>query len=174
MIPFLTAVLCMLSLLPVRAFASEDELLYLREEVETVESVSKYAQSLKDVPADVTIITSDEIEKYGYRDISDILNAVPGFYMTYDRTMSNIGIRGFGRPGDYNSRVLLLIDGHPLNEDIYGTADINLSGPVDVDLISNVEVIKGPGYLYFGNNAVFAVINIVTKRPMEEIGRAHV
>lgn len=170
MIRFLTAALCMLSIFPARAYASEDELVYLREEVETVESVSKYAQSLKDVPADVTIITSDEIEKYGYRDISDILNAIPGFYMTYDRTMSNIGIRGFGRPGDYNSRVLLLVDGHPVNDDIYGTADINLSGPVDVDLISKVEVIKGPGYLYFGNNAVFAVINIVTKRPLEVDG----
>ena len=170
MIPFVATLLCIFSLLPVKAYASEAELEYLREEVETVESVSKYAQSLKDVPASVTIITSDEIEKFGYRDISDILNAVPGFYMTYDRTMSNIGITGFGRPGDYNSRVLLLIDGHPVNDDIYGTADINLSGPVDVDLISKVEVIKGPGYLYFGNNAVFAVINIVTKRSLEVDG----
>ena len=62
MIRFLTAVLCMFSILPARAYASEDELVYLREEVETVESVSKYAQSLKDVPADVTIITIHQIE----------------------------------------------------------------------------------------------------------------
>lgn len=147
--------------------AAEDELTYIREEVETIASVSKYAQALSEVPANVTIITSDEIERFGYRDLSDILNSVPGAYITYDRTMSYIGMRGFGRPGDYNSRVLLLINGHPVNDDIYGSADFDFSGPVDIDLISRVEVIKGPGYLYFGNNAIFAVINIVTKKPSE-------
>lgn len=162
-------ILCFIPVLnlAVAAYAGEEELSYIREEIETVQSVSKYDQPLREVPASVAIITSDEIERLGYRDMSDILNSVSGFYITYDRTMSYIGMRGFGRPGDYNSRVLLLVNGHPLNDDIYGSADIDFGGPIDIDLISRVEIIKGPGYLYFGNNAIFAVINIVTKKPAE-------
>lgn len=161
--------LCCILLLnmPVTAYAVEDEMSYIRDEIETVQSVSKYDQPLREIPASVTIITSDEIEKYGYRDMSDILNSVPGIYMTYDRTMNYIGVRGFGRPGDYNSRVLLLVNGHPVNDDIYGSADLDLTGPIDLDAVSRVEIVKGPGYLYFGNNAIFAVINIVTKKPSE-------
>jgi iron complex outermembrane receptor protein len=117
-----------------------------------------------EAPSSVTIITADEIQKYGYRTLSDILQSVTGFFVTYDRNYSYLGIRGFNRPGDFNTRILLLIDGHRLNDNNYYQAGLGTEGVVDVDLIDRVEIIRGPSSSLYGTNAIFGVINVITKR----------
>ena len=129
----------------------------------TVYSVSKHEQSLSDAPASVTVVTSDEIRRYGYRSLADILESVRGFYVTYDRYQSYIGVRGFGRLGDWNSRVLLLVDGHRINDNVLGQAVVGLEFPVDIDLIQRVEIVRGPVSSLYGAEAFFAVINVITQ-----------
>ena len=133
--------------------------------VDNVYGASKYRQKVTKAPASVTIITSDEIRRYGYRTLADILRSVRGFYVTYDRNYSYVGTRGLLRPGDYNSRILLLVDGHRMNEPIYDLMYIGRESPIDVDLIDRVEVIRGPSSSIYGTSAFFAVINVITKRP---------
>jgi outer membrane receptor for ferrienterochelin and colicins len=130
----------------------------------TVQGASKYAQRISEAPSSVSIVTADDIKQYGYRTIADILRSRSGFSVTYDRNYSYIGVRGFGRPGDYNTRVLLTIDGHRMNDNIYDQAAIGTEAPLDVDLIERVEIIRGPGSSLYGNNAFFGVVNIVTRR----------
>src|SRR4030067_2320960 len=77
---------------------------------------SKYEQKVTDAPSSVSIVTSRDIVKYGYRTMADIIRAQREFYVNYDRNYHYIGIRGFLRPGDYNLRILLLIDGPPTHE----------------------------------------------------------
>jgi iron complex outermembrane receptor protein len=101
-------------------------------------------QSASDAPASVTVITADEIQKYGYRTLADILQSVRGFYITSDRLYSYVGVRGFGRLGDWNSRILLLVDGHRVNNNVDGHGMLGTEFLVDVDLIERVEVIRGP------------------------------
>ena len=72
-----------------------------------VYSASKRVQSSSDAPSSVTVITADEIQKYGYRSLADVLESVRGFYVTYDRDYSFVGVRGFGRLGDSNNRLLV-------------------------------------------------------------------
>ena len=129
-----------------------------------VVGASKYAQKLSEAPADVSIVTRDEIKKYGYRTLADILKSERSFYVRNDRIYSYLGVRGFGRPGDYNSRILLLIDGIRINDNIYDQAPIGTEFPLDIDLIERVEIIRGPGSSLYGSNAFFAVINIITRR----------
>ena len=131
--------------------------------VEVVSTASKFPQEVKEAPASITVITADEIRRYGHRTLSDTLRSVRGFYTTYDRNYSYIGVRGFSRPGDYNTRVLLLIDGQRMNDPIYDMAPIGTDFPIDVSLIERVEVIRGPGSSLYGTNAIFAVINVVTR-----------
>jgi iron complex outermembrane receptor protein len=73
-------------------------------------------------------------------------------------------VRGFGRPGDFNTRILVLIDGMRTNDNIYDMAAVGGDFLVDVDLIERVEVVRGPSASIYGNSAFFAVINVITKR----------
>ena len=109
------------------------------------------------------MITADEIRRYGHRTLADTLRSVRGFYTTYDRNYSYVGMRGFARPGDYNTRILLLLDGHRLNDGIYDMAPIGRDFPIDLSLIDRIEVIRGPGSSLYGTSAFFAVINVVTR-----------
>jgi iron complex outermembrane receptor protein len=132
-----------------------------------VYSASKHLQSASEAPASVTVITADDIQKHGYRTLADILQSVRGFYVTYDRDYSYVGVRGFGRPGDWNSRILLLVDGHRTNNNILGQAMLGTEFLVDVDLIERVEIIRGPSSSLYGTDAFFAVINVVTRKPAQ-------
>jgi outer membrane receptor for ferrienterochelin and colicins len=136
----------------------------MKVKVETVYGASKFLQKVTEAPASVTIVTSEEIREYGYRTLADVLRNVRGFYVTYDRNYNYVGVRGFGRPGDYNTRILLLVDGHRVNDNIYEQAFVGTDFPVDIDLIDRIEVIRGPSSSVYGSNAFFAVVNLITRR----------
>jgi outer membrane receptor for ferrienterochelin and colicins len=138
-----------------------------------VYGASKYAQKLMEAPASVTIINKDEIKKYGYRNLADILRSVRGFFVTNDRNYQYLGVRGFNRPGDYNSRILLMVDGHRLNDGLYDQAPIGYDFPVDIDLIDRVEVVRGPSSSIYGTNAFFAVVNVITRNGRELGDKSH-
>src|SRR6266849_1099872 len=94
-----------------------------------VYSASKHMQSASEAPSAVTVITADQIQKYGYRTLGDILRSVRGFYITSDRNYSYLGVRGFERLGDYNDRILLLLDGHRINNNVYEQAMLGTEFP---------------------------------------------
>ena len=129
-----------------------------------VYTASKHLQSSGDAPSSVTVISADEIQQHGYRTLADILQTVRGFFVTYDRNYSSLGVRGFARPGDFNTKILLLIDGHRLNDNIFDEAMLGTEFPVDVDLIQRIEIIRGPVSSLYGSNALFAVVNVITRR----------
>ena len=131
--------------------------------IEIVVAGSKRAQESRDVASSVSVVTAAEIREHGYRTLADVLRTLPGFYVSNDRNYSYIGVRGFSRPGDWNSRVLLLLNGLRTNENVYDLAYIGEEFSVDVDLIERVEVIRGPSSAIYGSNAFFAVINVVTR-----------
>lgn len=131
--------------------------------VGTVFGASKVSEKVTDAPASVTIVTRDEIARFGYRTLSDIIRSARSFDVLYDRNYSYTGARGFNDVGDYGSHILLLVDGHRMNEPVYDTAAVGTEGLVDVDLIERVEFIRGPGSALYGSNAALAVINVVTR-----------
>ena len=133
-------------------------------DVDTVYSASKYEQKLSEAPSSITIITADEIQRYGYRTLAEALRSVPGFYINYDRNYTYLGVRGFRRPGDYDTRVLLLVDGYRTNENVGDSPLFGTQFPVDIDLIDRIEIIRGPGSSLYGSNALLGVINVITKR----------
>jgi outer membrane receptor for ferrienterochelin and colicins len=135
----------------------------LKMQIPDVEAASKRKQKTIDAPAAVTIVTAADIERHGYRSLADLLRAVRGFFVNDDRNYSYAGVRGFGRPGDYNSRVLLLVDGHRVNDALYDGALVGYDFPLDLALIERVEVVRGPGSALYGTSAFLAVINVVTR-----------
>ena len=93
----------------------------VKMEIPTVEAASKYKQKTTEAPSSITIITSDEVKKYGHRTLADILRSAPGLHVSYDRNYSFLGVRGFNL-GDNNNRVLLLVNGHRINNSLSDSA----------------------------------------------------
>ncbi|MBY0278970.1 TonB-dependent receptor [Candidatus Binatia bacterium] len=155
---------------------AERELLLFDEVV--VSAAGKRLQVESDAPSWVSIVTQEDIRRFGVRTLGDALALVPGFYGTYDRNYEYVGVRGFLRPGDYNNRILLLVNGLTYNDDVYGSAPLGYDFGIDLEAIERIEVSRGPGSALYGGNAIFAVVNVVTfdgttmpgVRPLAETG----
>ncbi len=129
-----------------------------------ISGAAKYEQTARRAPASVTIVTADDIRSYGYRTLSEVLQWVRGFYVSYDRNYTYIGVRGFSRPTDYNNRILLLLDGHTLNENVFGAAQLGPELPIDLAMVERIEVIRGPSSSLYGTGGMLAVVNVVLKQ----------
>jgi outer membrane cobalamin receptor len=128
-----------------------------------ISSAAKYEQTISEVAGAVTIVTADDIARFGYRTVAEVLAATRGFYISNDRNYTYIGTRGFSRPTDYNNRILILINGQITNEPIWGGAYVANELGTALSAVERIEIIRGPGSAVHGTGAVFGVINIVTK-----------
>jgi outer membrane receptor protein involved in Fe transport len=135
-----------------------------------ISASGKYQETARQAASSVTIITRELIEGFGYRTMEEMLAGVAGFYLSNDRNYSYLGARGFSRPTDFNNRFLLLVDGHALNDGIWGSAPLEL--PVDLQSLERVEIVRGPGSALYGTGAVLGVINLVT-RSGSALGATH-
>lgn len=133
-------------------------------------AASKYEQDAAEAPSLVYVRTGGEIRAQGYRTLAEVLESLPGVHLRQDRSYTYTGVRGVERPGDYSSRVLLLLDGVRLNEAIYDSATAGNEFPVDIELIDRVEYIPGPGSALYGSNALLGVVNVVTRSPSQRPG----
>jgi outer membrane receptor protein involved in Fe transport len=135
-----------------------------------VVGASKYEQKQSQIGAAVSVITRQEIRAFGWRTLDQALASLPGVYVTYDRQFTYLGVRGFGLPGDYNTRVLVTINGNRVNDPIFDSGPSGRELPIDMDLVERIEFIPGPGGAVYGQNAMFAVVNIVTRTGAEMNG----
>jgi iron complex outermembrane receptor protein len=128
-----------------------------------VSTASKYAQDVREVAGSVTIVTAEDIRRFGYRTLTDVLQSMAGVYVSNQRSLESFGIRGFGRPTDYNNRVLLLINGHAYTEGTWGMALLGESLAINLVGVERIELIRGPSSGLYGTGAMFAVINVISK-----------
>jgi outer membrane cobalamin receptor len=131
--------------------------------LQVVTSASRFRQAIAEAPSAVVVLTAQDIRDFGWRTLADALASLPGLYVTNDRNYSYLGARGFLRPGDYDSRFLLLVDGARNNDSVYDQASIGSEGLLDMDLVQRIEYVPGPGSAVYGSNALFGVINVITK-----------
>lgn len=127
-----------------------------------VTSASKRPQKPTDAPSMVSVISAEEIRRFGWRTVGEALASLGGVQVSYDRSYTYLGVRGFARPGDYNARMLMLVDGMPINDGVYDQAPVGSEFPIDMALVERIEYVPGPGSVLYGGNAFFGVINVVT------------
>ncbi|GIZ53265.1 TonB-dependent receptor plug domain-containing protein [Noviherbaspirillum aridicola] len=135
-----------------------------------VYSASRFSQKPTEAPSNVSVVTAADIRAFGWRTLADILGSMRGLHTSYDRNYSYLGARGFLRPGDFNTRFLLLVDGNRVNDGVYEQAALGTEFGVDVDLIERVEFVPGPGSSIYGTNAFLGVVNVITKRGRDLAG----
>ena len=128
-----------------------------------VVSASKYPQAGAAAPSAVTVVSREDIRRFGWRTLSELLAAQRGFHTSYDRSYRYLGVRGFAPPGDYNNRILFLVDGMRVNDNIYDSVLAGEEFPIDLDLIERVEIVRGPGASIYGGNALFGVVNLILR-----------
>ena len=126
-----------------------------------VEGASRFVQPLAEAPSAVSVVTAEDIRRFGMRNLGEALASVRGVYVTDERDYRYIGIRGFARPGDYNTRMLLLADGVRRNDPLYDTAPIGYDAPIEMEWIKQLEFAPGPASALYGANAIFGVANAV-------------
>jgi iron complex outermembrane receptor protein len=136
-------------------------------EEDVVVGAAKREQSLGNVASAVTVVSGDRLRRFGYRTVGEALAAVAGVYLADNRVSYSLGIRGLNIPGDFNTRILVLIDGASVNE-VWGSfAGVGFESLVTVDDIARIELIRGPVSSVYGANAFFGIVNIVTRSAAE-------
>ncbi|MBQ0943685.1 TonB-dependent receptor [Ideonella sp. 4Y16] len=128
-----------------------------------VSGASRLGTRRSDSPASVTVIDRQQIEALGLRRLSDVLRLVRGIDISSDGSYSYAAVRGMSSAGDYNTRVLLLIDGNRVNDNVFDQAMLGTEFVLDLSQVERVEFIAGPGSAVYGANALFGVINVVTR-----------
>ncbi|NQS89780.1 TonB-dependent receptor [Patescibacteria group bacterium] len=135
---------------------------------EVVVTATRDDVRLRDVPASVSVIESEDIRMSPFQKTEDVLRTVPGVEVRMHYGVHTIAgtrpvnIRGVGGYGD---RTLVLVDGVPQNNANNGWVEWS---QIPLDYVERIEVVKGPFSALYGSNAMGGVINIITKKPSKD------
>jgi iron complex outermembrane receptor protein len=133
-----------------------------------VSTVTLKEQKITDAPGVVSIITSDDLNRFGIRTVREALLLVPGFVPLQNDDEQIMAVRGIF--ATTNQKILLMRDGHSLNE---GNIDLPQTDySLSIENIKKIEIIRGPGASIYGNSALAAVVNIITTDENEVKARA--
>ncbi|KPA10249.1 TonB-dependent receptor, plug domain protein [Candidatus Magnetomorum sp. HK-1] len=133
----------------------------------TISTAGKKEEKISEIPASVVIISSEDIKRYGYTSISEILKNVPGLYAISDISGygTTFGIRGFWSANPKN--IIFLVNGVKQNDAIFN-AYMTQYFDIPVETIDKIEVVRGPMSVIYGEGAFFGAINIITDEKKEE------
>jgi iron complex outermembrane receptor protein len=130
---------------------------------ERIEGVSKHAEDPKEAPATVTILSREDLERWGFRTLSEVLNyASLGNFSPADKRYDLVGSRGLFFFEDFNTRILVMLNGHPVNEPWSGFAGVGREMLVPFDLVERIEIVYGPSSLLYGGYSLYGIVNVVT------------
>ncbi len=157
--------------LPISVLADRNDVLteddYLGD-VPVVLSATRLKQPRSDAPAAITVIDRKMIEASGAIEIPDLFRLVPGFQVLRDEDQ-RIAVTYHGFSDNLARRLQVLIDGRSVYSPFLGGVDwVNL--PIAIEDIERIEVIRGPSSATYGSNAFLAVVNIITRHPLESKG----
>lgn len=127
-----------------------------------VQGASRQVENALDAPAVVSTLERQESQALGHRTVADMLQRLPGIQLGTDRGYGRVGLRGVSRPGDYNSRLLMSIDGYRVNDALWDQALPGYEFPIVADWVKRLELVSGPASSIYGSNALLGVVNAVT------------
>lgn len=148
------------SSLSVQAQEAAQLLEYSLEELGEIRVItpSKRLQGQGEAPATIYVITADDIKAYGYRDLKDVLQNLPGIEFVNAHSNLQGGQRGFAENW---AQTKLLINGRPVNKLWSGEAYI--ASQYTLNNVKQIEIVQGPASALYGADAFTGVINIITK-----------
>ncbi|MCP4591938.1 MAG: TonB-dependent receptor [bacterium] len=145
-----------------------DDIDLLELEVPIVVTASRRAQKITTVPYAMSVITAEDIRLSGARSVPDALRLAPGLSVA-ELAYGATGVSPRGFQGLVSRELLVLVDGRQLFDSFFG-GTLWSSWPFQLEDVERIEVIRGPGGVAWGANAVNGVINIITKDPADQLG----
>jgi iron complex outermembrane receptor protein len=130
-----------------------------------VSTATKTSESLDEAPAVITVVTRDDIHRWGYRNVAEVLNHCVGFYSIDDHIQPNVAVRGMtGGLYSESGIIKVMIDGRSV---AYRTTGGNWLDAelVPLESIRQIEIIRGPASALYGADAFLGVVNIITESP---------
>jgi outer membrane receptor protein involved in Fe transport len=133
-----------------------------------VVSASKTEEKLTNAPATMSVITTRTIQNATSQNFAELLRAVPGLNLT-QVSARDINVTSRAATGTLATGLLALLDGRSLYQDMFGFVMWDFL-PVNLNEIKQIEVIRGPASAVWGANALYGVVNVITKSPREMQG----
>lgn len=131
----------------------------------SVEAAALHEEQAAEAAASVVVIPGEVVRAHGARTLAEALRGVPGLFGYRDDLFTMVGVRGVGPLLDWTTRLLVLVDGHPLNNGLaLGQSYLDRDLPVPLVAVERIEVVKGPVGAVYGPTAFLGVINVVTRR----------
>ena len=130
--------------------------------IEEVIAASRRAEAPDDAPGSVTLVSHKELRTMAYPTIAEAVRGVRGVYVGDDRSYRSVGMRGLSMPGDFGNRILVMLDGHPMNDNWIGSSYVDYDARTDIEDVERLELVRGPGSVLYGTNAFSGVINTVS------------
>jgi hemoglobin/transferrin/lactoferrin receptor protein len=154
-------VLCLSAPLAAQTLTQPDDAAALDAVIVTA---ARTAEAVGEVAATASAVTDEQIDRQLARDIRDLVRYEPGVSVSGDA--SRFGLSGFTIRGLGGNRVAIEVDGIPLS-DAFAIGSFSNAGrdAVDVDLLKQVEIVRGPGSSLYGSDALAGVVGFVTKDP---------
>ncbi len=133
-----------------------------------VTTASKKAEKTSDAPGVVTVITGKEIAGFGAQNLMDVLERVPSLQAISSHLFcQNVAAMRGDLFTHSDMHVLVLLNGRPVREGANGGINNPVYTSFPVEMIKQIEVVRGPGSVLYGSNAFAGVINIITKEAEE-------
>ncbi len=144
------------------ASTEEEEFSRIYGDEEFISLATGSHQAMNRTPAVATVITRDDIEAMGATDLDHILETVPGLHVSVSGFGYNPVYIMRGIYSEFNPQVLILINGVPITNFLYGNRG-QAWGGMPINNIARIEIIRGPGSALYGADAFSGTVNIVTK-----------
>jgi len=130
-----------------------------------VTTASKFSEKLSDAAGIVSVVTQDELQRFGGTTLLEVLERVAGLSIssTFLADSSLITIRGDQTRANAG-HILILINGRPVREILEGGVSSDILESFPISILERIEVVKGPGSVLYGSDAFAGVINLITKK----------
>ncbi|MBI2389578.1 MAG: TonB-dependent receptor [Deltaproteobacteria bacterium] len=130
-----------------------------------VSGASKSAETASDAPATTVTLTAGDMKRYGIRSLDEAIDFL-GMGLVTQNPLHSVEVAGRGvlLTSDFGNHVLLVVDGHVMNEGWDGTAYYEQGAAIPLELIDHIELVLGAGSVLYGGSAMLGVINVVTKK----------
>ena len=126
-------------------------------------TATKTATPLHATPAVVTLITADDIARYGYQTLAEVLSHVAGFVESDGQLNHNFGVRGINAGAQSASRAIkILLDGQPI---AFRSTQQQLIGLefIPMNMVERIEIVRGPVSVLYGADALLGAVNVITR-----------